>query len=312
VIRSMVDAFRALIVAEKNWVREGWQPRRFLGINAIHNQFENLFNTHVNCAKTPFSVRIRHGFLFESGTAVTAGMNEKSVISKEIIAAAPATTVAMTSGGYDLIEKLQPGPAGLKCGHVILAQAGEAGLFAHTTPILLPQGRYRVEVECRRSSSEARWTISTFDLWFVHMTARVRRLLGYSLERQMRRAGSRLLGRRLAERIKVYLKKRLTHNSPSDAQEAIAPILQMDICQGGDMLCRRRALGGDVTALKHILDFDVQNGPESKKRTGVVMALISNGGASFSVFRARLSHQQTPVQPMPEDNEKHKDEASAA
>jgi hypothetical protein len=311
-IRFMLDAFKALIVAEKNWVREGCAPRRFLGINAIHNQFEKLFDTHINCAKTPFSVRIRHGFLFESGTAVAAGTTEKSAVNWDIPSAAPPTAAAMTSEGSDLIERLQPGPAGLKHGHVILTRAGEAGLVAQTMPILLPQGSYRLEVECRPSTSEALWALSNFDLWFVDMTARIRRLLGYSLERQMRRAGSRLIGRRLSERIKVYLKKRLTHNNPQGTQETMAPILQMDIYQGRDFLGRRRALGGDVTALKHILEFDVQNEPEAKRGTGVVMSLVSNGGASFAIFRARLSHQKRLGQSTPDDKRKGRDEATAA
>ena len=38
-------------------------PRRFVGINCIHNASERLFAAHVAAAATPFSSRLRHGFV---------------------------------------------------------------------------------------------------------------------------------------------------------------------------------------------------------------------------------------------------------
>ncbi len=38
-------------------------PRRFVGINCIHNGSERLFAAHVAAAATPFSSRLRHGFV---------------------------------------------------------------------------------------------------------------------------------------------------------------------------------------------------------------------------------------------------------
>lgn len=38
-------------------------PRRIIGINAIHNRFERPFANYVNCARTNFYTRIRHGYV---------------------------------------------------------------------------------------------------------------------------------------------------------------------------------------------------------------------------------------------------------
>lgn len=44
-----------------------YHPRRFIGINAIHSQFESAFRSFVGSNATPFSSRIRHGFVLPKG-----------------------------------------------------------------------------------------------------------------------------------------------------------------------------------------------------------------------------------------------------
>lgn len=38
-------------------------PRRFVGVNSIHNEIEPLFAAHIAATATPFSSRLRHGFV---------------------------------------------------------------------------------------------------------------------------------------------------------------------------------------------------------------------------------------------------------
>lgn len=45
------------------------KPVRVVAINAIHNVFEQLVTSAVNCTPTPFSTRVRHGYLVPYGQA---------------------------------------------------------------------------------------------------------------------------------------------------------------------------------------------------------------------------------------------------
>lgn len=45
------------------------KPVRIVAINAIHNVFEQLVTSAVNCTPTPFSTRVRHGYLVPFGRA---------------------------------------------------------------------------------------------------------------------------------------------------------------------------------------------------------------------------------------------------
>lgn len=52
-----------VIAIEKQSLRAGAELRRVVGINAIHNDYERFMKTWFGCARTPFSARLRHGFL---------------------------------------------------------------------------------------------------------------------------------------------------------------------------------------------------------------------------------------------------------
>src|SRR5499427_451798 len=62
--RHVISGFRAAVAEERiRQTTPDAMPRRFILINAIHNRFEILANTYIEAARTPFSTRIRQGFL---------------------------------------------------------------------------------------------------------------------------------------------------------------------------------------------------------------------------------------------------------
>ena len=57
------DIYRYLIELEKENLKKELKPRKFIAINANHNSYETLINQTIIAAKTPFSTRLRHGYL---------------------------------------------------------------------------------------------------------------------------------------------------------------------------------------------------------------------------------------------------------
>ena len=65
-IGEQLPLYRVLaevIAVEKRSLRAGAELRRVVGVNAIHNDYERFMKTWFGCARTPFSARLRHGFL---------------------------------------------------------------------------------------------------------------------------------------------------------------------------------------------------------------------------------------------------------
>jgi hypothetical protein len=68
----IIYGFRAAVAEER--IRQTTPdavPRRFILINTIHNRFEILANTYIEAARTPFSTRIRQGFLLRDAETIT-------------------------------------------------------------------------------------------------------------------------------------------------------------------------------------------------------------------------------------------------
>lgn len=61
--RQTTVAFQDVVFAESDHIACGGAPRRIVAVNAIHNRFESLVQSYVGCARTPFSARLRHGYL---------------------------------------------------------------------------------------------------------------------------------------------------------------------------------------------------------------------------------------------------------
>lgn len=56
------EKLQIIYCAEQQRHEEG-RPRRVVGLNAVHTSAETIMTSVVDCAKTPFSCRLRHGFV---------------------------------------------------------------------------------------------------------------------------------------------------------------------------------------------------------------------------------------------------------
>jgi hypothetical protein len=269
----LVDAFGALIAAEQEAT-----ARRFIGINALHTQFEGTFSAKVNCAKTPFGIRIRHGFAFiQKATEV---ITLKPPAHPSSVSALPGPV--RTSGAeIDLLEVMQAGPAGLRRGDRIDGRAGIAGLVARTRLVQIPQGRHRVSLELRGRASPSLAT--DFDLVIAEILTRVRRLLGYRLERRLRGIGSRLAGRRLSSLIGTSLRKRF--GVSANALRATDSVVRIEAHRGDELIGSMRVLGNDIAHWSRDLEIEIADDLINATGEGVVISLLTNGGAKFSVLR---------------------------
>ncbi len=117
-LAEIISAFVKLAESEQLRLSAGKSPRRFVAVNAIHNAFEQITNAYLHTARTPFSSRIRHGFVVKQSDTASAWA-----------------------------ERMQVGNAGMKEGAVIRTAGSAPGLVAYGpyTPII--PGSYRVDVE---------------------------------------------------------------------------------------------------------------------------------------------------------------------
>lgn len=64
VIKSLLQGFYSVLAVEEDRISSGIQsPRRIIAINAIHNRFEPLARGYIEYARSPFSGRLRHGYV---------------------------------------------------------------------------------------------------------------------------------------------------------------------------------------------------------------------------------------------------------
>ncbi|MDX1930629.1 MAG: hypothetical protein SFV81_29170 [Pirellulaceae bacterium] len=93
-------------------------PRRFVVVNAIHNAFEQIANAYLHTARTPFSSRIRQGFVVK--------------VSEEASAWA---------------DRMQVGNAGQKEGAIIRTLGAKSGLVTYGPYAPILEGKYRVDLQ---------------------------------------------------------------------------------------------------------------------------------------------------------------------
>lgn len=108
------------VYLERTRLDRNLPPRRFVCVNAIHNRFESVANALIGVSRTPFSSRIRQGF----------------VSLPEI-------------GMKDWSGRMSVGDAGVKLGSQFWAKQGKSGnvlLGPHTWP---EPGIYRVKLKVR-------------------------------------------------------------------------------------------------------------------------------------------------------------------
>jgi len=60
---ELIKNYVKIIKLESRWIKNENKPRRFAIINSLFNYYEPYINLTLKAAKTPFSTRIRHGFI---------------------------------------------------------------------------------------------------------------------------------------------------------------------------------------------------------------------------------------------------------
>ncbi len=77
---SVVSALQTIIVEEMERSKDAsLAPRRVIAINAIHNRFESLMRGHIEFARSPFSGRLRHGYVSGYGSGSTPWLGQMTV-----------------------------------------------------------------------------------------------------------------------------------------------------------------------------------------------------------------------------------------
>jgi hypothetical protein len=79
-LRYLQRGFLAVVKAEQDVAVTGKRfPRRVIAINAIHNRFESLVRGHIEYARSPFSGRLRHGYVLPAPKEVTSWLGQMTL-----------------------------------------------------------------------------------------------------------------------------------------------------------------------------------------------------------------------------------------
>jgi hypothetical protein len=111
----LLDAFWAVRAHERARLADPLAPPRLIvGVNVVHSPFEPIFTWNLGAVKSPFSARLRHGYIADR---------------------APAA---------DWLPLMNPGAAGLKRDGVIASRPGCEGVVAGGPHAALPPGCYEM------------------------------------------------------------------------------------------------------------------------------------------------------------------------
>jgi hypothetical protein len=77
-LRYLQRCFLAVVKAEQDIGSKRF-PRRVIAINAIHNRFESLVRGHIEYARSPFSGRLRHGYVLPAPKEVTSWLGQMTL-----------------------------------------------------------------------------------------------------------------------------------------------------------------------------------------------------------------------------------------
>ena len=111
---AMNRVFLRVVMAEHRAMREGQPPRRVIGLNTINNLFESFMIAHIGAAHTPFSGRMRNGFV-----------------------------LAPIKGEVDWTPRMQVGDAGMRDGLLIRSRDDLPGVVMYGPYWPLYFGTYR-------------------------------------------------------------------------------------------------------------------------------------------------------------------------
>ena len=254
----LAATFLEAVLAETARQSDGRAPRRFVGINAIHNRFEGIFNSQVNSARTPFSVRLRHGFVSVAGGALAV---------------------------ENWLRFMVPGDAGTLEGGAILARTGRRDTVAYG-PYLHPlPGRYEITVDLETDQDATKsdgWSLDPRALvWGLVATAR--RTVGDDVLRGAKRS----LRERLGDERAAALKRSVVGLVNPAARGGLRPPeVNFEVATENDVLARHRLLGDEVRAGTVLIVVDI---PESlfltPTRNGIELRIHSSGTRAFRITR---------------------------
>ena len=116
---ALAAAAAQVVAAERDRLRAGLPRRRVVGLNAVHNPFETFMTSWFGCARTPFSARLRHGYLRADAVAARR----------------------------DVTDQMRPGGAGVREDGALRA-TGRRGHVFFGPYASLPPGGYVAEITC--------------------------------------------------------------------------------------------------------------------------------------------------------------------
>lgn len=269
----LCEAFRTATLAE--WVRQesGAPPRRFVGINAIHNGFEQIFNETVAIARTPFSVRLRHGFVL------------------------PRSSAEQSS---DWLALMIAGPAGERCGRTIAARDETAGCVAYGPYVYLSPSSYCLKVTFKfgnlRRFAKADQAVSDLSLRF-RLAFSTKVVLGDNFVRKVKLWGRRVLGDLAAAKLKRIMLAAIGMTRDATASEE-QPLVVLEIGCEDTLLVSHSLSGADLIDRTISLHFNVP--PKlihSLTRAGLELRVISNGFARFHIIAATaIPHHKSALE----------------
>jgi hypothetical protein len=120
---KLVQSFAALMKAEEERTQSGNAPRRIVTLNTIHNRFERMVVSCIAAAATPFSTRIRQGYI------------------------RPRTNEML-----DCLAAMTVGEAGERIGNQIWVKPGHVGIVCDGPYSRLQLGVYRAKIRMRAKS----------------------------------------------------------------------------------------------------------------------------------------------------------------
>lgn len=126
------DTFLRAVDDERERLRNGDKPRRrFVGVNCIHNSMELLFSDCIGISVTPFSTRVRHGFVSEN-------LGEQ-------------------------LGRLTIGPAGERTSSAIASVPGKKGCVFYGPYLRIRPGSYRIALDVEFPGARP-WQPVVFDI----------------------------------------------------------------------------------------------------------------------------------------------------
>jgi hypothetical protein len=96
-ILGLIGALNGVVRAELDLsAQPKWTPRRIIAINAIHNRFEPLMRGYIEFARSPFSGRLRHGYVVLNSGGMVPWLE---LMTMKVTGTRVGSTAAVRSGG---------------------------------------------------------------------------------------------------------------------------------------------------------------------------------------------------------------------